>query len=1202
MLEKFPDYAVSTSSFPQEYLTSSMALPSFQVVAHEAHADVIKLCIRYISVFLEQKSPRGNVTLLKSFSMLSYVLSSGFNHIAHVDPGSAVVLEALQSFGSCVRHYPSQWDRLCEFREEDLRWPYPPWPSSRHDVVMYVLIAYSSPAFLQSFLSACHPLKPRLGTNPLVYAADLRKTKHAMTLLAHGADVNIPSLVADGSHKALPLEVAVDLGDGSLVGALLQRGCVVTTEVLSTAVCMPWCSARVLARLTETDEFVEWAKEIGDEKLYRGIFSSARPDAGDSKQTDEDRVTLARRLREIGQDLSPDSPFGADLIERALHAAHTSMLEFLLPTDQPPPARFLLAAAAGDTSETVPVVRFLLKKGANIHVSNASGDTALHLAATCPWEPRSLELTRILLDAGCNPDVRNLRGAIPLTIAMRRGYFLVVERLLYVSPPSDILPIALRQRTTSQMIQFLVHKGADVHFTTFDGDSVLHLAIAGYAESACLDLVGSFIEAGCNPAICNFEGETVFHIAIDRGYTSVVEHLVSTNAPLPPDIMSFALRKHSTPEIVEVLIRGGANVNSTIPNGDSVLHLAIAEYAESLCLDLVKIFIEAGCNTATRNSKGQTAFQVAFRQGYTSVVEQFLFWNVPFPPCILPFALRNRSTLRMIETLIQKGANVNFTASNGDSVLHLAVANYSQSKCLYLTKSFIGAGCNHATCNSKGQTVFEVAIDRGYTSVVEELLSIDVPFPPDILPTALQNSLTPRLIELLVQKGADVNSITSNGDTVLHLAVAKYPASACLDLVFRFIQAGCDPITKNSEGQTVFQVAFQRGYTLVVEHLLSSDTPVPSDILPIALYNRSTPDVVKSLIRRGADVDSTTFNGDSVLHIAIAEYLESSCLDLVKIFIETGCNTTARNSKGQTVFQFAFQRGYTSVLEHLLSSNVPFPPHVLPFALRNQSTLQMVEMLVHKGANVNITASNGDSVLHLAVACYSQSRCLYLVKNFIEAGCDPTTYNFGGETIFHVAVSRDYTSVVEYLFSVNVSPPPDIIPLALQKRSAPQMIELLVCNGADVNSATSNGDSVLHLAIVEYFEPICLDLVKRLIEAGCSPTARNLDAETPLDSAMKRGYMAVTQYLLSRTVPLSPTFNILSRALQKRCIPEVIGLLARNTTDDLVTMSESNWGTLLQLAHSSYIGLDRSRVIKCLNDGRKATRAYPYPRRGAHRR
>ena len=801
--------------------------------------------------------------------MLSYVLSSGFNHLAHIDPGSTVVLEALQSLGSDVRHYPSHWERLCELREEVLGWPYPPWPSSRHDVVLYILIAYSSPTLLQSFLSGGCSLKPRVGTNPLVYAADLHKTEHAMVLLACGADMNARGFVVDDSRHALPLEVAIDLGEDVLVGELLQRGCVVTSELLTTAVCMPWCSTRVLVKLMQTGEFAEWAHEIGDEKLYRGVFNSARPNPGDSKKTDEDHVALARILRRIGQDLSADSPFGAELIERAVHAAHTSLLEFLLPPDQPPPPRFLLTASTGDTSETVSVVRFLLRKGADIHaVSDGRRDTALHFAVMCPWEPRRLELVQILINAGCNPHSCNLRGETPFTIAIKRGYSSVVELLLsYNGPfPPNILPIVLRETLSPQIVQSLVRKGADVHSTTSNGDTVLHLAMSERDESRCLDLVKSFIEAGCNPASRNSKGQTVLDAAIQRGYTSVVDLLLMRSVPLPPDILLFALRRRSSLNIVQLLIQKGADVHLTTSNGDNVLHLAMSERDESRCLDLVKSFIEAGCNPTSCNSEGQTVLDAAIQRGYTLVIELLLSCNVSFPPDILQRALYRRSTLQMVQFLIHKGADVHSTAFNGDTILHLAITEHVESRRLDLVKIFIGAGCNPAACNFEGKTVLVAAIECGCASVVEFLLLYNVPLPPNILLITLWRHSPLQMVQFLIGKGANVHSTMPNGDTVLHLAITEYVEGACYYLVKDFIEAGCNPTACNSSGKTVLEAAIGRGYTFVVEFLvLSCNVPLPRDNLPIALLRRFTPQMIQLLVDKN-HVTASGSDWDAPLH------------------------------------------------------------------------------------------------------------------------------------------------------------------------------------------------------------------------------------------------------------------------------------------------------------------------------------------------
>ena len=218
--------------------------------------------------------------------------------------------------------------------------------------------------------------------------------------------------------------------------------------------------------------------------------------------------------------------------------------------------------------------------------------------------------------------------------------------------------------------------------------------------------------------------------------------------------------------------------------------------------------------------------------------------------------------------------------------------------------------------------------------------------------------------------------------------------------------------------------------------------------------------------------------------------------------------------------------------------------------------------------------------------CPWEPRRLELTEILIKAGCNPITRNSKGQTVFEVPIEREYTSVVELLLSYNVPLPPDILPIALQKCSIPQMAEFMIRNGADVHSTASDGNTVLHLAITEHAESMRLDLVKTLIEAGCNSMAQDSDANTVLEAAMIRGYTSVAQYLLSRDITLPPTFDILYKVLQQQCSPQMIQLLARKCANDLVVMSESRWDTLLQLVHASYTGVDRQWVVEILGDAR----------------
>ncbi|KAG8215847.1 hypothetical protein J3R82DRAFT_7791 [Butyriboletus roseoflavus] len=55
--------------------------------------------------------------------------------------------------------------------------------------MLYILITFAPEPLLHSFLGRSS-VKPRAGTNPPVYAAQLNKAEHARTLLSQGAALN----------------------------------------------------------------------------------------------------------------------------------------------------------------------------------------------------------------------------------------------------------------------------------------------------------------------------------------------------------------------------------------------------------------------------------------------------------------------------------------------------------------------------------------------------------------------------------------------------------------------------------------------------------------------------------------------------------------------------------------------------------------------------------------------------------------------------------------------------------------------------------------------------------------------------------------------------------------------------------------------------------------------------------------------------
>ena len=239
-----------------------------------------------------------------------------------------------------------------------------------------------------------------------------------------------------------------------------------------------------------------------------------------------------------------------------------------------------------------------------------------------------------------------------------------------------------------QLVRLLIHNGADVHSTSSDGETVFHLAIATY-EPMCLELVKSFVEADGNTAICNAQGETALHIAIKCRYTSVAELLLSHNVSLPSGILPFTLWQHSSLQLIRLLICNRADVHSTTPEGETVFHLTIAHYNEFMCLELMRSFVEADCNTTICNTQGETALRAAVKCECTSLVELLLLHNVPLPPSILPPVLLRYPPPQLVQLLMCNGAGAHSTSSEGETVLHLlflhVIADYNSGVHAYFS-------------------------------------------------------------------------------------------------------------------------------------------------------------------------------------------------------------------------------------------------------------------------------------------------------------------------------------------------------------------------------------------------------------------------------------------------------------------------------------------------------------------------------------
>ena len=139
-------------------------------------------------------------------------------------------------------------------------------------------------------------------------------------------------------------------------------------------------------------------------------------------------------------------------------------------------------------------------------------------------------------------------------------------------------------------------------------------------------------------------------------------------------------------------------------------------------------------------------------------------------------------------------------------------------------------------------------------------------------------------------------------------------------------------------------------------------------------------DVVRTLIRNGADVNHTTFSNSTPLRAACFD----GRLDIVKYLIEHNADIHIANKYNNTCLMIACYRGHRDVVRYLLE----------------------------KVADPNATANCGATALHFS----SERGHFHITKDLVEFGAKMLS-NDQGMTPLHIAAESSHADIVEFFCS-----------------------------------------------------------------------------------------------------------------------------------------------------------------------------------------
>uniref|UniRef100_A0A7N6BQW2 KAP NTPase domain-containing protein n=1 Tax=Anabas testudineus TaxID=64144 RepID=A0A7N6BQW2_ANATE len=412
---------------------------------------------------------------------------------------------------------------------------------------------------------------------------------------------------------------------------------------------------------------------------------------------------------------------------------------------------------------------------------------------------------------------------------------------------------------------------------------------------------------------------------------------------------------------------------------------SLFSYVEEENLAAMKAHLDKFRDVDSRSDNGQTPLMVAAEQGNLDIVQE----------------------------LIRRGANVNLD----DVDCWTALISAAKEGHIEVVRELLENNANLEHRDMGGWTALMWAAYKGRTDVARLLLEKGAN--PNITG---QYSVYPiiwaagrghaEIVHLLLQHGAKVNCSDKYGTTPLIWAARK----GHYDSVMHLLANGADADQEGANSMTALIVAVKGGYTEVVKELLKRNPNVNmtdkdgNTALAIAAKEGHT-EIVQDLLDAGTYVNIPDRSGETVLIGAV----RGGHVEIVRALLNKYADIDIRGQDGKTALYWAVEKGNATMVRDILQ--------LLVFLMQSTKmrNIEIVELLLDKGAKVSAIDKKGDTPLHIAIRGRSRKLAELLLRN-PKDGRLLYRPNKAGETPYNIDCTHQKSILTQIFGAKHLSP------------------------------------------------------------------------------------------------------------------------------------------------------------------------------------